>query len=422
MGASPVHGAEVCLALRDVLSSRTFHGLRRLQEFLAFVVSETLARRGEQLKEHTIGVTVYHRPLNYDPKIDAIVRVEAIKLRRRLHLFYEGEGSRAEVLIQLHKGSYAPEFSRRHDPSERHEAEELIAKGNYLLLKFHEKFTLDASSLFRQAVKADPSSARARNALLNSLCFASAVEVLPPLPAMPEIAVLGDTVQALEANDSDTHVSAMIVNAFYRGDLTAAIAAGRRALDLNPSNVMAYVWAGAILIGLGKLNEAENLFQRAIRVHPGIFFFRVGYAMALCYGGQVQRSRDLAHELAGWEPEYWPIHWFLAQVYATLEQYDEAIAAAEGALSVRCPPMALSRVAWLYAVAGFREKAEIALRKLEVTSADCYVASSGVAAVYAALGRAELARAHACAALTIREPLLCHASVDARLAPLARLM
>src|SRR5215470_12079778 len=144
-----IDGSEVCLALRDVVSSRTFHGLRRLQEFLTFIVSETLAGRGEQLKEHTIGVTVYHRPLNYDPKVDAIVRVEAVKLRRRLHLFYEGEGSRAEVLIQLHRGSYAPEFSRRYDTAKRHEAEELIGKGNYLLLKFHEKFILDACSSFR---------------------------------------------------------------------------------------------------------------------------------------------------------------------------------------------------------------------------------------------------------------------------------
>jgi tetratricopeptide (TPR) repeat protein len=389
---------------------------------LAFVVSETLARRGEQLKEHTIGVTVYHRPLKYDPKIDAIVRVEAIKLRRRLHLFYEGEGSRAEILIQLRKGSYAPEFSRRHDPSERQEAEELIAKGNYLLLKFNERFTLDACSFFRQAVEADPSSVRARNALLNSLCFASAVELLPPLPRMAEVAGLVETAQALEDNDSDTHVSAMIVSGFQRGDFAAAIAAGRRALDLNPSNVMAYVWAGAILIGLGKLNEAENLFRRAIRVHPGIFFFRVGYAMALRYGGQVRRSRDVAVELAGWEPEYWPIRWFLAQVYATLGQYDEAIATAEGAFSVHCPPMALSRLAWLYASAGFREKAEIALQRLQATSAHCYVASSGIGAIYAALGRPEEARAHACAALAMREPLLSHASVDARLAPLARLM
>ena len=422
MAASPIDGAEVSLALRDVLSSRTFQGLRRLQEFLAFVVRETLAGRGEKLKEHTIGVTVYHRPLNYDPKIDAIVRVEAIKLRRRLHLFYEGEGLRAEILIQLHKGSYAPEFSRRHDPAARDEAEELIAKGNYLLLKFNEKFMLDACSLLRQAVKTDPSSIRARNALLHSLCFASAVEVLPPLPTMPEVAVLGETLQVTDDNDSDTHVSAMIINGFCGGDLTTAIAAGRRALDLDPNNVMAYVWAGAILIGLGKVNEAENLFRRAIRLHPGIFFFRVGYTMALCYGGQVRRSRDVALELAAWEPEYWPIHWFLAHIYATVGKYDEAIGAAEGALLVRCPPMALTRLAWLYALAGSREKADIALQDLESTSAHCYVASSGVAAVHAALGRTEQARAHTSAALAIREPLLCHASVDARLAPLVTLM
>jgi tetratricopeptide (TPR) repeat protein len=337
-------------------------------------------------------------------------------------LFYEGEGSRAEILIQLHKGSYAPEFSRRHGAAERQEAEELIAKGNYFLLKFNEKFVLDACSLFRRAVEVDPSNVWARNALLNSLCFASAAEVLPPLPAMPEIAALGETLQGMDDNDSNTHVSAMIVNGFCRGDLAAAIAAGQRAFDLNPGNVMAYVWAGAILIGLGRLNEAENLFRRAIRAHPGIFFFRYGYAIALCYGGQVQRSREVAAELAAWEPEYWPVQWLLAQAYAMAGQYDEAIGAAEGAFSVRCPPMALTRLAWLYALAGSKQKAEIALQELESMSAHCYVAPSGFAAVHATLGRTEQARFHTSAALAIREPLLCHASVDVRLAPLARLM
>jgi len=238
---------------------------------------------------------------------------------------------------------------------------------------------------------------------------------------MPEAAVLGEAV-TLDDKDSDSQVSAMIVSGFCRGDLAAAIAAGRRALDLNPTHVMAYVWAGAILIGLGEMNEAENLFRRAIRFHPGVFFLRCGYAKALYHAGQLRRCREVAVELAAWEPEYWPIQWFLAQVYATAGQYDEAIRVAEDALSGRCPPMALSRLAWLYALAGFRERAELALHEVEAMSAHCYVASSGVGAVYAALGRTEQAKTHARAAFTGREPLITHAPVDARLAPLVRLM
>ena len=109
-------------------------------------------------------------------------------------------------------------------------------------------------------------------------------------------------------------------------------------------------------------------------------------------------------------------------VLSDLPHYDEALAAAEGALSVRCPPMALSRLAWLYAVTGNREKSEVSLQQVHAMSTTSYVAPSGVAAVYAALGRMDEAEVYLRQAVATREPLLGHASADPRLAPLVGLM
>jgi hypothetical protein len=39
----------------------------------------------DQLKESVIGRAVYDRGPNYDPRTDSIVRVESLRLRRRLH-------------------------------------------------------------------------------------------------------------------------------------------------------------------------------------------------------------------------------------------------------------------------------------------------------------------------------------------------
>src|SRR5215831_10141391 len=74
-----------------ILSSPEFQRSERLRRFLAYVVEETLAGRGDKLKEYAIALAVFDRP-SYDPDVDSIVRVEARKLRFRLDLYYETVG------------------------------------------------------------------------------------------------------------------------------------------------------------------------------------------------------------------------------------------------------------------------------------------------------------------------------------------
>ncbi len=65
-----------------------------LKRFLVFIVEETLEGRSDQLKEYTIGVKVLHKPANFNPQMDAIVRIHACRLRRALNRYYEGAGNR----------------------------------------------------------------------------------------------------------------------------------------------------------------------------------------------------------------------------------------------------------------------------------------------------------------------------------------
>lgn len=75
---------------------------------------------------------VFDRTSNYDPNIDAIVRVEARRLRAKLKAYYgEGPGAIDAVLIALRPGSYVPLFrwleSRR--ATQRPEADARITPG-----------------------------------------------------------------------------------------------------------------------------------------------------------------------------------------------------------------------------------------------------------------------------------------------------
>ena len=109
--------AEVTAALDRVLASQTFANAGRLSRMLRYVVETTLAGRADEIKEYSVGVEVFDRPADYDPRIDSIVRVEARRLRARLAEYYDGDGKDDVLRFRLPKGGYAPTFERADVPA-----------------------------------------------------------------------------------------------------------------------------------------------------------------------------------------------------------------------------------------------------------------------------------------------------------------
>ena len=57
------------------------------------MVEAELAGRGSGIKEYVLGVEVFDRSPTFDPRTDSIVRVEAVKIRKRLQAYYRSEGT-----------------------------------------------------------------------------------------------------------------------------------------------------------------------------------------------------------------------------------------------------------------------------------------------------------------------------------------
>ena len=110
----PVLPAELIrTALEKILASEAFAESGRLKQFLSFTVDLTLQGGGSRIKEYLLGVEVFRREESFDPRTDAIVRVQAGKLRARLEKYYGGEGCNDPVLIEYPKGGYVPNFKLR---------------------------------------------------------------------------------------------------------------------------------------------------------------------------------------------------------------------------------------------------------------------------------------------------------------------
>jgi TolB-like protein/Tfp pilus assembly protein PilF len=99
--------------LDRILSSKVFATAQRSQAFLRYVVERSLTDAPPPLKEFSIAMDVFARGDDYDPSIDATVRVEAGRLRSRLREYYDLEGSGDSVFIDVPKGGYCPTFTFR---------------------------------------------------------------------------------------------------------------------------------------------------------------------------------------------------------------------------------------------------------------------------------------------------------------------
>lgn len=100
--------------LAKVLGSDVFSTSPTAGRLLEYLVNETLAGRAERLKGYSIGVDVFDRGQDFDASADSIVRVQMGRLRKHLIEYYESaEGKTDQLVFELPKGSYVPQFLRQ---------------------------------------------------------------------------------------------------------------------------------------------------------------------------------------------------------------------------------------------------------------------------------------------------------------------
>lgn len=110
---------EIIAELDRVLHGRALHGSENLRAFLRFVVDKSIEDQEGQLKEYVIATEVFGRGQEFDPRVDSVVRVQAGRLRTKLHEYYEAEGKDDPIIIEMPKGQYTPVFLYAWEKRER---------------------------------------------------------------------------------------------------------------------------------------------------------------------------------------------------------------------------------------------------------------------------------------------------------------
>lgn len=82
----------------------------RMVQFLRYVVERTLEGDGAGLRERQIGISVFERPADWDPKLDNIVRSEARRLRGKLEAYAASNDPDETIRITMPTGGYGVHF------------------------------------------------------------------------------------------------------------------------------------------------------------------------------------------------------------------------------------------------------------------------------------------------------------------------
>lgn len=113
--ASHVSPGIIRTELERIIASKEFAHSESLKRFLRHSVELTLQGQTDRLKESLLGVELFGRAGTFDPRMDPIVRVQAVKLRSRLRQYYASEGQTDPYIIEFPKGGYIPVFRSRRE-------------------------------------------------------------------------------------------------------------------------------------------------------------------------------------------------------------------------------------------------------------------------------------------------------------------
>ena len=96
--------------LERLLASETFGRSERARKLLRYLVEREQAGEADRLKGFSIAMDVFGRDGDFDPSTDAVVRVQAGRLRELLQQYFANEGIAEPVRIAIPRGGYVPAY------------------------------------------------------------------------------------------------------------------------------------------------------------------------------------------------------------------------------------------------------------------------------------------------------------------------
>ena len=432
----------VAAELARILSRPPLATSPSLSRLLRFLVEETLAQRTQEIGEYNIGVRVFARAEDFNPRTDPIVRVQTHHLRARLGQYYAAAGAEDPIVIELPSRTYVPQFReaaqpapampeasmapleappaaaptkfpreimattvamllvsigaivflghagqrpKHHDPDAT--AQNLYTRGRFLLDRQTEPALRQSVDCFRQSTARDPRFAAAFAGLADAFDMLVQYGYMQPREGMEEARRAVKQALSLDPGLAEAHVSLAAISEAYDWDFKTAEREYRRAIELDPELPAAHLWYGMFLRDQGRRQQALPELRRAEQLEPLSVLAAMNLAHALRLEGDSDSALELARRAAELDPELPIPELMMANLYRSRSDLGNADATMTRARQLsEGNPHALSTLACLYARMGNRSESANLFQQLQNLATARYVSPYDLASVALALG------------------------------------
>ena len=173
----------------------------------------------------------------------------------------------------------------------------------------------EVTSLFEEATKLDPRFEEAYAAWANTYVMAAGDQIAMA-EVIPKARELAAKALRIDPDSSEAHSAQANILFQYDNDWSAAEREFRRAIELNPSNVIAYRFYTLMLFALGRFDEAKEAHRRAVSLDPGGGFLPMA-AWIEIESGNIDAGILVAEEARDREPGNPASHIYIGMYYLT---------------------------------------------------------------------------------------------------------
>jgi serine/threonine protein kinase/Tfp pilus assembly protein PilF len=268
------------------------------------------------------------------------------------------------------------------------EAYQLYLKGRYQWQKRTPETLEKAKDYFNQAIEADPGYAGAYVGLASYYVSAPDYEPLRRTETAPKAIAAAEKALAIDDSLADAHAAIGSASQdLWNWERTER--EFKRALELNPNQVIAHQWYGLYLSSMGRAEEALAHFKRAVELDPLNLTAHTNLATGYQTARQYDQALEQFRQTLEIDPNYAGAHANLSQTYWEMGKYDLWLEEwKKGAtLANDREDLAIAEeVSRTYAKGGFRAAVSRDIELRKQTAQRRYMDLGFIAYDYAALG------------------------------------
>jgi serine/threonine protein kinase/tetratricopeptide (TPR) repeat protein len=287
-------------------------------------------------------------------------------------------------------------------PTKDSQAYEAYLKGRYYWNKRRLDGFLRATTHFQEAIDRDTNFLLAYTGLADTLNLLGYYNHRPPSTVYPRAKAAAARALEIDPALAEAHASLGYYTLFYDRDWAAAERQFQTAISLNPAYPSAHQWYGWFLLAMGRFDEALAAMRRASELDPLSLIINVHLGYTLSLAGQYPEAITQLQHTLELDPTFALAHLRLGLLYRSVGRRDEGLREIELGVELSDRGVGLGSLGQAYAEDGGREEARKILHDLEHPVEGRFVSPLDCALVCDGLGERDRAFAHLEQALTLR--------------------